>query len=243
MRRFFLTEVLSDKPVITGSDARHMLAVLRMKAGDKIIITDCRGQAASAVISSISESKVNLVTEELINTTKEPPITVRLAQGLPKGDKMEYIVQKAVELGVTEIVPWSAEHSVVRYDAKKARDRCERWQKIIHEAAKQCGRGIIPEVKPICDLQSLLDNTSKNDKIVVLYEGQAPLTLKKVLAGKETSFTLVVGPEGGFSADEIALCQKYDAHIVTMGPRILRTETAAIASLAALMYECGDLGG
>jgi len=215
-----------------------------MQIGDSIIVVASDGSAAIARINSIAVDKVVVALQQTIIEDKEATLHVYLAQGLPKSDKMDYIVQKAVELGVKGVYPMDAEHSVVQYDQGKRNKRQERWQKIAAEAAKQCGRSVIPIVEPIASLATILANFDTETVILMLYEGQAALGLKQALVehhGKK--YLLLVGPEGGFSAKEVALCQSHGACIVTLGPRILRTETAALAGVSIVMYEYGDLGG
>lgn len=244
MRRFLLSHRLADKMVVAGGEAHHMLRVLRLAAGDQVVVVDPVGQAAVARITQTSDSEVFLSMEKKLEEEREAPITIRLAQGLPKSDKMDYIVQKAVELGISEIIPMTADTSVVRYDAAKQQNRRERWQKIAAEAAKQCQRTIVPTIAAVQDLAKLLAATGSETQIIVLFEGQVPLGLKQALREKPgNDYLLVIGPEGGLSSREVNLAQERGAAIVTMGPRILRTETAALAAIAAVMYEHGDLGG
>ena len=244
MRRFLLSDRLADKMVVAGGEAHHMLRVLRLAAGDQVVVVDPVGQAAVARITQASDTEVFLSMETMLEEEREAPITIRLAQGLPKSDKMDFIVQKAVELGISEIIPMEADTSVVRYDAAKQQNRRERWQKIAAEAAKQCQRTIVPNVAAVQDLARLLAATGGETQIIVLYEGQVPLGLKQVLREKPgNDYLLIIGPEGGLSSREVQLAQERGAAIVTMGPRILRTETAALAAIAAVMYEHGDLGG
>ena len=244
MRRFFIDTPLLDEMSIQGPDAHHMSRVLRLQVGNQIIVVSPDGSAGVGEIKSISTDEVTLTLQELLKEDKEAPINVYLAQGLPKSDKMDYIVQKAVELGVKGIYPLEAEHSVVQYDQAKKSKRQERWQKIAAEAAKQCGRGIIPTVEPIAGLARILEKFDAETLVIMLYEGQAAQGIKQALTeNKETNYLLIVGPEGGFSTKEVALCQRFGASIVTLGPRILRTETAALAGVSIVMYECGDLGG
>lgn len=244
MRRFFLSDKLTADLVVTGGEAHHMLRVLRFAAGDQVVVVDPEGQAAVAKITKTADSEVFLTVEQKLEEEQEAPIIVRLAQGLPKSDKMDYIVQKAVELGVSEIIPVATDESVVRYDAGKQQSRRDRWQKIAAEAAKQCRRTRVPVIAPVQDLAQVLLATDHNTQIIVLYEGQVPLGLKKALAEKTGSeYLLIIGPEGGLSSREVKLSQERGASIVTMGPRILRTETAALAAITAVMYEHGDLGG
>lgn len=244
MRRFFIDSPLQAEMSIQGQDAHHISKVLRLQVGDGIIVVAPDGSAGTAQISDISIDKVMLVLQETIAEQKEAPVDVYLAQGLPKSDKMDYIVQKAVELGIKGIYPMAAEHCVVQYDETKKKARCQRWQKIAVEAAKQCGRTVVPVIEPIAGLAAILSAVDADTVVIMLYEGQAAQGLKQTLAEhKAKKYILLIGPEGGFSDKEVALCQKHGAHIVTLGPRILRTETAALAGVAMVMYEYGDLGG
>jgi 16S rRNA (uracil1498-N3)-methyltransferase len=244
LRRFFIDQPLLDEMSIQGQDAHHINRVLRLTIGDKIVVVSPDGSAGIAQISNIALDKVFLTLLETVIEDKEAPVNVYLAQGLPKSDKMDFIVQKAVELGVRGIYPMAAEHSIVQYDDGKKNKRQERWQKIAVEAAKQCGRTVVPIVEPIASLAAILANIDSDTIVVMLYEGQAAQGLKQALAEHQgKSYLLLVGPEGGFSAKEVALCQSHGACIVTLGPRILRTETAALTGVAIVMYEYGDLGG
>lgn len=244
MRRFFLKGQLEPEVTITGPDAYHMSRVLRMKPGERVTLIAEDGQAAIAVIQQVEESCIRLCPEEIIKEERESPVKVSLAQCLPKSDKMDYIVQKAVELGVDSIIPVISQNTVVRYDAKKKAERVSRWQKIAGEAAKQSGRLQVPVVTAVQDIAQLFQYIDKESKVLLLYEGQADSTLKQVLRkGDSRHYTIIVGPEGGFSPDEVQLCRSLGALIITLGPRILRTETAPVAAISIVMYECGDMGG
>jgi len=244
LRRFFIDEPLGAEISIQGQDVHHISRVLRLQVGDSIVVVAPDGSAGIAKIHSILMDKVVLALQETIAEDKEAPVNVYLAQGLPKSDKMDYIVQKAVELGVKGIYPMAAEYSVVQYDQAKKNKRQERWQKIASEAAKQCGRAVIPIVEPVRSLATILAALDAETVVMMLYEGQAAQGLKQALAQQYVkNYLLLVGPEGGFSAQEVALCQSHGACIVTLGPRILRTETAALAGVSIVMYEYGDLGG
>lgn len=245
MRRFFVDGLLSSRMVITGGDAHHICHVLRLQPGDLVTLADSAGEVGQAVLRSVAPDCVTVELMERLAVNPEPPVRVWLAQGLPKGDKMEYIVQKAVELGVSGIVPVVMEHSVVKYDEAKARTRVERWNKIAAEAAKQCRRGTIPPVEEMTTLPQVLAQDWHDAVLLLLYEGETRLGLRRVLSGPEGSrtFLLFVGPEGGFTPAEAALAHSHGARLITLGHRILRTETASLAALAAIMYECGDLGG
>lgn len=243
MRRFFFPGPLTPEMIITSDDGHHIARVLRLKPGDCIVVVGQDGQACQAEIVAVDGSSVKVACRQALTETKEPPVEVWLAQGLPKGDKMEYIIQKAVELGVSRILPVETAHTVVRYDTEKKAARRERWQKIAYEAAKQCGRAAVPEIAPVQTLSALLKMTLP-ETVFMLYEGHPARGLKDALRMTTSeSYLLLIGPEGGFSSDEVLLCRQRGAHIVTMGPRILRTETAALAALTAVLYERGDLGG
>lgn len=244
MRRFFLSAPLATEIIIDGDDFRHISKVLRMQAGEKCIVVDPAGQSAVASITNITSDKVYLGLTTIIEEDKEPSVKVILVQGLPKSDKMEFIIQKAVELGVYEIIPLAADRSVVKYSREKAASRIERWQKIAAEAAKQCQRSIIPQVMDIQDLDTVIAALQDKAEIIMLYEREISTSLSKILSSSKAGLiALLIGPEGGFSDEEVVLASQRGARVVTMGPRILRTETAAIAALSAVMYAYGDLGG
>lgn len=245
MRRFFIDAPISDTMTIDGADARHIASVLRLTASDTVLVSGQDGQTCQAEIIMASPEAVQLKMLALTEDNTEPQVAVWLVQGLAKGDKMDFIVQKAVELGVYGIIPATTEHCVVKYDSAKQADKVNRWQKIAREAAKQCGRSHIPQIYPVTGLASVLANQEfAGASKIMLYEGQASRGLKQALMqSTKQSYVLFIGPEGGFSSTEVALCQERGTSIVTMGPRIMRTETAALAALTAVMYECGDLGG
>ncbi|EGO63309.1 16S rRNA (uracil(1498)-N(3))-methyltransferase [Acetonema longum] len=244
MHRFFLESLLADTVYIYGEDAHHITRVLRLSPGDTIEIVGRDGEAALGSIASADPKEVEVQLRARLAGSHEPSVEVILAQGLPKGDKMDFIIQKTVELGVGKIIPWTGQHSVVQYNKDKEAGRVSRWQKIAAEAAKQCKRNRIPAVEPVQTLADILAQADRNTLKIMFYEQERVLGLKQVLSDqKRNSFLLLVGPEGGFSADELNLCRQHNVNVTTLGPRTLRTETAALAGITAVMYECGDLGG
>ncbi len=244
LRRFFIDDLLADDMVMGGQEAHHMQNVLRLSPGDEVIIVATDGQAGIATIVSLGQREITLKLLERLTENQEAPVEIVLVQGLPKSDKMDYIVQKATELGVTAIIPLAADESVVKYDQHKQQARQTRWQKIAVEAAKQCRRNHVPTVGAVQNLRQFLNSIGRDTQIIMLYEGQTPVGIKQVLTAHQfRRYVLIVGPEGGFSSDEVALAQEKGAQLVTMGPRILRTETAAVAAVAIVMYHHGDLGG
>ena len=244
MRRLFYKGLLADTIEITGSDAHHLMHVMRAKAGQEVTVVDDEGSVARMEMTAFREDAVTLVLKERLAANTESPLELVLAQCLLKADKMDYVVQKAVELGVTEIVPVKSHNCVVRYDAKKAAARQQRWQKIAEEAAKQCGRTALTEVSAIVDMSTLLQNFGGEDtEIVFCYENEDETTVKSCLQGaKGKRLVLLIGPEGGFTLDEAQAVQEAGGKAVTLGPRILRAETAAVAAVTVAQYENGDLG-
>ena len=245
MRRLFYKGLLADTIEITGSDAHHLMHVMRAKAGQEVTVVDDAGSVARMEMTAFREDAVTLTLKERLAADTESPLKLVLAQCLLKADKMDYVVQKAVELGVTEIIPVKSHNCVVRYDAKKAAARQQRWQKIAEEAAKQCGRTALTAVTPITDLSGLLkDNSRAEDtEIIFCYENEDENTVKSCLrAAQGKRLILLVGPEGGFTLGEAQTVQEAGGRAVTLGPRILRAETAAVAAVTVAQYENGDLG-
>ena len=244
MRRFFLNGVIDETMELTGTDAHHIAHVLRMAVGDNVIIADENERSAKAEITAITDEVVTLSLSEYLEDDSEPTVKVRLAQCLPKSDKMEFIVQKAVELGAVSIQPVNSENCVVKYTADKQAKRVERWQKIAHEAAKQCKRAAVPTVEPIITLKELLSRVDGDETVLFCYEAEDGRTLRQALASYQAEkYTVLIGPEGGFSPEEARLCQEMGAHPVSLGSRILRTETASLAALTMVLYAHGELGG
>lgn len=244
MRRFFLPGEIADEMKLTGIDAHHIARVLRMAVGDNIIVADENERTAKAEIRSITDDAVTLSFIEYLEDDSEPTVKVRLAQCLPKSDKMEFIVQKAVELGAAAVQPLISENCVVKYTADKQAKRVERWQKIAHEAAKQCKRAAVPTVEAIMTLKVFLANIDEDETVLFCYEAEDGRTLRQTMAANRTEkYTILIGPEGGFSHEEARLCQQMGAHPVSLGSRILRTETASLAALTMVLYARGELGG
>ena len=252
-----MAQPLSLQMEVTGADAHHLAHAMRARSGERLLVTDSEGHSAEVQIAGFAAGKVLLRLVRCMEETHEPPCCVELFQCLPKGDKMDFIVQKATELGAARLHPVMSRNAVVRYDEKKARARAARWQKVAAEAAKQCGREKIPEIREIRPLAAVLreladGRTSSasgdaSDSVPELrlffYEGEKQCGLQDVL--RQTAarrILLLVGAEGGFAAEEAELSHAAGFLPVTLGPRILRAETAAVVSLALVQYEKGDLG-
>lgn len=245
MRRLFYKGILADTVEITGSDAHHLMHVMRAKAGQEIILVDDENQVARMEMTAFREDAVTLTLLERLEADTESPIDLVLAQCLLKSDKMDMVVQKAVELGAVGVIPVRSQNCVVRYDAKKAAARQQRWQKIADEAAKQCGRTALLAVDPVTDIKALIatEKECEDSVLVFFYENEDTQTVKEYLRQiKSRRIVLLVGPEGGFSLDEAKAVEEAGGKSVTLGPRILRAETAALTAMSVVQYECGDLG-
>ncbi len=247
MRRLFYKGILADKIEIGGPDAHHLMHVMRAKPGQEVIVVDDENQVARMEMTAFSPDTVTLELLERLDADTESPIDLVLAACLLKADKMDFVVQKAVELGVNRIVPIASHNCVVRYDEKKAKQRRERWQKIADEAAKQCGRTSLVEVKPIETMQKFLSHAPYEDdmdtEFLFCYENEEKLSLRECLQRTTAErYLLLVGPEGGFTLEEASAIVEAGGQSVTLGPRILRAETASVAGLSIVQYEKGDLG-
>jgi 16S rRNA (uracil1498-N3)-methyltransferase len=219
--------------------------VMRAKAGQEIILVDDENQVARMEMTAFREDAVTLTLRQRLEADTESPIDLVLAQCLLKSDKMDMVVQKAVELGAVGVIPVRSQNCVVRYDAKKAAARQQRWQKIADEAAKQCGRTALLTVDPVTDIKALIaaEKEQEDSVLVFFYENEDQQTVKDYLRQITAKrIVLLVGPEGGFSLAEAKAVEEAGGKSVTLGPRILRAETAALTALSVVQYECGDLG-
>ena len=248
MSRFFIDKSCVDRETgrlfITGEDVNHIKNVLRAVSGDKIMVSDGSGSEYSAGIESIEKDKITASIIDIFSNITEPPIEITLFQGIPKSDKMETIIQKCVELGVKKIVPVLTERTIVKYNSlKDMENKTARWQRISLEASKQCNRGIVPEVGMPLKLEKAFETTCEYSLSLIPYENETLTSLRKHVS-KHTggSICIFIGPEGGFDENEIIKAQQWGIKPVTLGPRVLRTETAGSAVLAILMYELGDMG-
>lgn len=249
MHRFLVepSHITEGKAEIWGDEAKHLAKVLRLKKGDKIAIFDGIGHEYFCVLDEVTASKALASIIETRKNDREAPIEIWLVQGMPKGEKMDLIVQKATELGVKGIIPLMTDRAIVQLDAKKRTSRVERWQKIADEAAKQCKRNRIPEVKDVAEWNSLDEVLPSDAILLVPWEGEQVEGIKSKLANINTlekkPIYIFIGPEGGLTEKEVISLKKRGASPVTLGPRILRTETAGLTAIAVTMYQLGDLGG
>ena len=245
MHHFFVTpeQVKEENIWIEGSDVNHIKNVLRMKIGEELHISDGNNNKYLCEISAISSELVcALIKEELVSDT-ELPSKIYLFQGLPKSDKMELIIQKAVELGVYEIVPVATKRAVVKLDDKKATKKVERWNSISEGGAKQSGRNVIPKVNPVMSYKEAMQYAKTLDVVLIPYElaegmDETRQVIETIRPGQ--SVGIFIGPEGGFETEEVEYAISQGAKAITLGKRILRTETAGLTTLSILMYhlEC-----
>lgn len=251
MRRFFISEEQSEQAehgmvTLAGSDVNHIVHVLRMGKGDSLILNTTNGQELCCVIEAIRDGTVACRVVSVDANHTEPRVRVTLLQGIPKGEKMELIVQKSVELGVCSIVPVQTERTVMRFHTPQdAVKKQQRWQKIAEEASKQCGRGIIPTIHPVQSVEEALKAIPERTLRLVAYENEQENSLKERIrsAAMEDNIediAVFIGPEGGIASNEFALAEAYGFKSTSLGRRILRTETAGISVLAALRYEFED---
>ena len=245
MRRLFYAGILTEEIEITGGDAHHLARVMRAQIGDEVVVADSDGQTARMRVSGIDRDAVRLHLVEYMAPEVSASTEVILVQALLKGEKMDFVVQKAVELGASALYPIETEHVVVRYDAKKAAAKSARWQKIADEAAKQCGRSALMRVAAIAPLSALLQDAAlfgaPDTAAVFCYEAERMQSMRTVLRSVDARrIVLIVGAEGGFSPTEAAAIQAAGAQSVSLGRLILRAETAALAALTVSQYELGN---
>ena len=238
MPRFFIDGAADGRAYIAGADALHIAKALRMRPGEALTLCDGKGTDFEGVLETVTDRQVTVRITASRPSQAEPTLAVTLYQGLPKGDKMDWIVQKAVELGVTAVVPVATRRSVARLEGK-ADKKQERWQRIAAEAAGQCGRGMLPSVeRPLSWSQAL--SCLSGEPALVFYEGGGR-PLRELVTPSTRRLSVFVGPEGGFDPEEIDAIRRQGGGVATLGPRILRCETAPLAALTRLMHLSGNM--
>ena len=240
MPRFFIQDEPVNQVVIDGQDGRHIAKSLRMQTGQTLTLCNGQGIDFLCTIEKIVNDTVTVTVNSSTPCLAEPTVFVTLYQCLPKGDKMDSIVQKAVELGASRIVPVLSQRCVSRPEQKTAQKKVDRWQKIAVEAAKQCGRGILPTVAQIIEFSNAIQHAATQDTVLFCYEGGGQ-PLQQALEQTCKSCAILIGSEGGFEPQEAQEALKVGAKQVSLGPRILRTETAPVTALTAVMLLTGNL--
>ncbi|WP_042355007.1 16S rRNA (uracil(1498)-N(3))-methyltransferase [Bacillus rubiinfantis] len=243
MQRYFVHQRANDgRFVIAGDDYYHIVKVMRMQINDSIICVDIEGKQALCKLAEITDESVVADVVQWKDEDTELPISVTIASGLPKGDKLEWIIQKGTELGAHRFMPFSAARSIVKWDEKKAAKRLDRWQKIAKEAAEQSHRSIVPEITGPLSLEAMLVKSKEYHYKLAAYEEESrsgetanfASVLSQIKSGD--SLLLVFGPEGGIADKEVELLKNHGFILCGLGPRILRTETAPLYTLAAISY-------
>lgn len=228
----FFEKVENDEVLIIGENANHIKNALRMKQGEKLTLCD-KALNYECEITEICADGVRAKVLDVLPNISEPDVDITLYQCLPKGEKFELVIQKAVELGVSKIVPVISSRCVSRPDSKKAKKKNERYNKIALSACEQSGRGKKIEVAEQIDFKTAVNESQNNELTILFYEGGgAPL---KEIVAKQKSIAIFIGPEGGFSQEEVEMLEKNGAKTATLGKRILRTETAPLAAITAIM--------
>ena len=248
MPKFFVKEeqIQENQIIILGQDVNHIKKVLRAKIGDELQICNSQnGENFLCEIDNLEEEKIICQIKEKIQEQVESNIEVTIFQGLPKADKMEYIIQKSVELGVYDITPVEMKRCVVKLNEKDKSKKIERWQKISEVAAKQCGRDIIPQINNIINIKNICNLIQEYDRVLVAYENEEKNTLKEQLENikkqnnskSKVKIGIIIGPEGGLEEKDVETLKENGAKVITLGRRILRTETVALNVLSIIMYE------
>lgn len=249
MPKFFVdsNQVQDNRIIIIGQDVNHIKNVLRKEVGNKLEICNKDNSNNYLVeIQKLEKEKIECNIIKTLNVQTESNVFINVFQGLPKSDKMELIIQKSIELGVSEITPVSMKRCVVKLSSKDESKKIQRWQKISEVASKQCGRNIIPNINNIIDTKDICNYIDDYDVVLVAYENEKENRLKdelnrlKQMGKNNYKLAIVIGPEGGFEPNDIKLLKEKGAEIITLGNRILRTETVALNMISIINYELED---
>ena len=245
MARFFLPriDIQDDRAAITGSELNHLRRVLRLRPKDQVILFDDAGWEHEGIIRSLGEDRGDIEITRSYQIDNESPLKITLALGLTKGEKMDFVVEKATELGVHTVVPFVSSYTVPKLNEKKVAQRSARWHKIALSAAKQCGRVGIPKISALTEFRDFVQAASR-DALRLLFwekESQQGFSELKDIRLSVGEIVVTIGPEGGFSVPEAALALEHGFKPVRLGPRVLRAETAAVAALSVVQLLWGDL--
>lgn len=242
MTRFFVSteEICGDFLVLTGENASHA-KVLRLKKGEQVMVCDGNGNECLCTISDVSPEQVCLVVDHRQESAAEPRVKASVYMAFSKGDKLEHVIQKATELGAYEVVAFPSARCVSKPDDKSLRKKMERWQKIAASAAEQSGRGYIPQVSVVKSYSEALSRAAGADIAILFYENERATTLKYTLQSKQyQTVSLMTGPEGGLTPEEVKQATDKGLRVCTLGRRILRCETAPLCALSAVMYDSNE---
>lgn len=246
MRGFFVEKILpmTDLISITGTDARYISNVLRMKKGETLIIMDGKGHLFESTIERLNYKEVKVKVNKSIPPPPSSPIKISLGQALIKSQAMDYLIQKTTELGIHSIRLFYSERTVIKLKPGRLRNKMDRWTEIMKSACRQCGRALLPALDPPLPFEEIIKNVpGENTLKILLWENEDKSDLKKALRSLSPvpRVLTLVGPEGGFTENEINLARDAGFQIISLGPRILRAETAAVSLISIVQYEWGDL--
>ena len=241
MTRIFQPYTINQNSLITLDDNafNHLIRVLRMKTGESITLFDGSNQITPAVIHEVNKKTVIVKTANSVLDNRESPLNIHLGQVISRGDKMEFTIQKSVELGVNTITPLLSERCGVKLDQDRLEKKVQQWQKIVISACEQCGRNIIPSINPVMKLETWCANLTDSLKLNLHPKAEQGINQ---LPCDNNNISLLIGPEGGLSNEEISMTHQYQFTDILLGPRVLRTETAALTVITALQVRFGDLG-
>lgn len=245
MRRFQInrSDIKGSVASITGGDARHMHSVLRLKPGDEVLLFDGTGTEYLSIITSIRADSAFMEITERFSAESESPVRISVAQGFLKDKKMDQLVRHLTELGIVRWAPFMADRSIPTPDEKRLAKRMERWRKIAKEALKQCRRGMEMEICPPLSMEGVIEWGKKCDlKIIFWEEAGIPLTREMTETGSAENILIVLGPEGGLSPREVEMAAGGGFTLCTLGPRILRAETASLSACTLVQFLFGDMG-
>ena len=243
MSRFYVPKeaVNGNKIIIGGKEAHHILDVMRLKVSDRVTVFDGTGKEYTGIVREADRRSLSLEITATRDVANKKNCYVTLIQAIPKKDKMDHIIEKATELGVERIVPVVTERTIPDWGDSKKTSAVERWRKISLEAAKQCGRADIPEIGPIAGMKEAINSVEGYDLKLMAALSDKAVKLKDALKPcRNGKVAVAIGPEGDFTAEEISLSEKNGFKVVTLGPRVLKSDTAALAALAAINYEYQD---
>lgn len=252
MPKFFVknNQINDNKVIIIGEDVNHIKNVLRLNIDDNIQVCNLDTKVNyTCGISKLNADSIECIIFNEMNSNSESNIHINVFQGIPKSDKMELIIQKCVELGASEITPVEMKRCVAKINDKDKAKKISRWQKISEVAAKQCGRDTIPKINDATNIKNICNLTKECDIVLLAYENEEENTLRNELIklkdnkNKSLKIAVIIGPEGGLDKEEVNCLKENGAKVITLGKRILRTETVAFVLASIIMYELGDLGG
>ena len=246
MHRFFTTpeNISDDKVVLRGSDVAHIRKVLRLKGGDRIQVLDGRGNCYTVILTILGRDRIETtISLKEDASTCESPLRICLGQGMVKGTGFDGIVRKSVELGVDKVVPVSASRCISKLSQEDTAKKIDRWSRIAREASKQCGRSRVPDISSkSTTVKDFCFVNQNSDLKLIFWEEERSLLIKDLLHRSHlNSVAILIGPEGGFSSKEVEIARKYGFQSVTLGPRLLRTDTAPLAAISILQNRWGDL--